>query len=45
MRVRKKKDVETTVLEEKLRQLQKKLDESRQPKADKLKEPTPEPLP
>ena len=42
---RKKKDAETALLEEKLRQLPQELDEARQPKADKPKEPTPEPVP
>ena len=44
-RARKKKDAETALLEAKLKELQKELDEARQTKVDKLKEPTPEPVP
>ena len=45
MRARKKKDAETALLEDKLRQLQKESDKAWQTKVDKLKERTPEPVP
>ena len=44
-RARKKKDAETALLETKLKELQKELDEARKSKVDQPKEPTPEPVP